>query len=254
MPRVLPLCRFCLRENQPRTMEHVYPDWLGSRLIRRRSVNRLVIQTLRYATKPKDIESLALAVEACESCNGGWLAQDDVIPFLWPMVGEPDSTVFLDRGRRAILTQWCLARVLVTDVHDEPPFFRDDERQAFALVGTPPKNTRLWIGRHDGMRSTSIYPAKYAPSGIGSPPSIFTLTYTAGHFLFQCVAWRDGRGRPPATEPVQPGYLLELVQPASDSNVLVSWPLQELRADELPALETRFIAPLVETARDSLLT
>ena len=234
-------CPFCTRLDQPETMEHVWPDWLGREVLKGRSAPRLAQSVGSREFKPKQVSSLTLAVPLCLACNGGWLKalEDNVVPFLRAMACDPGSVTMVDHSRRVMLTQWCLARAMVYDLRDAAVFFTDAERAEFASFGALPANTHIWMGRYDGTRPIHAQPEKPRPKGAEGLPTAYSLTWTAGHFLMQLAAWRVGSGSSPRVAPHDSSRLWQLA-PALPSTEIWRWPAQEISDDELVALESRF--------------
>ena len=120
----------------------------------------------------------------------------------------------------------------------EARYFSEFERAAFKESFAIPSNFWIWLGRYDGVRPLHAFQQR-APKSSLTPPSLYTLTFTANFLAIQVFAFRSSEGDfDQLARGTKPGRLL-LHYPAP--NGWISWPPEITIDDEaLDVLDTRF--------------
>jgi hypothetical protein len=242
-------CEFCGRENVHINSEHVWPQWIGNIIIPKMPRAYLRIHGGRAPIKePHRITRLNVTTHcACQKhCNSGWMSEleSDALLFMAPMI-DRGALAHLNRERQRTLVAWALKTAMVYEFANtrRTHYFTREERQQLKMWLSPPDSVWIWVGRAEMPSQAYGQPIYRAQPNLARPP-LYALTFTAGQFLMQVLAYRPHEGGE-AVPRIAPGPFAEaLIQlwPSPDTEIIQWPPAGSVTTDEIGALERRFIA------------
>lgn len=158
---------FCIFCNSPGlTREHMWADWLKEYIPRTedRHCTGVTIIGIHEDENREEISIRAGDLHSrrikcvCGVCNSGWMSalQTSARPILVPtLAGEP---IQLHRRSQTILSAWCTMMTMVSEhLQQGMSSISPTERDYLKTHQKPPRNWRIWIGRHAGQNHTRYF-------------------------------------------------------------------------------------------------
>jgi hypothetical protein len=245
---VVGTCPFCGRQNVEIDSEHVWPKWMSETLFALMTSATLKIDRPdlgRVITKTNLTCLNMTARAACQKhCNGGWMhdLETDVSQFMKPMITRGAITS-LDLRRQLVLATWAIKTAMVYEFIDTRniQYFTADERLSVKQYLQPPGDVYIWIGQWVGDAQAMGIP-HYFEINHGLPAG-YRLTFTAGQFLMQVLAFRRGDWQRSERLHIDGLSAFGLIQlwPRFDSpEVVLQWPVgSPIKEDNLHAVVER---------------
>jgi hypothetical protein len=161
-------CAFCERE-VTLTLEHVFPQWIGSVLPPADSVihiHKTEGEVTRAHTAPK---MEAKVKRVCERCNTGWMeALEGAARLVLPGLIRPRRDhVGLAPIEQEIVSVWAVKTALMCEFMD--PHTASAPRSDFQTIFrtlTPPPGTNVWLAAYDGPKELDYNHRRLTFSGV----------------------------------------------------------------------------------------
>lgn len=237
-------CGFC-PELADITGEHLWPDWFGRKLGRRKYDFSRMRQDGILDHWPKwALNEKANVV--CGKCNSGWMSdlENKTKAATNGMALYCSAVVLTARDIALIAANAFKAAVVADLMHDNrPPFFPLLQRRKFAATLTIPAGVQMWLAsmaRQRGLFKSYYFATK---PGTSSGFEFNVFTYGLGHLMIQVVSsrWKKKAHRRHAFPP-------RLTQnPAWDSVSIPFWPSDDTQVSWPPShhLGDKIIAEFV---------
>jgi hypothetical protein len=183
-------------------LEHVFGKWLMLQLTRESKQAEITLTVgtdepkKPFVTRGKNIGMKVR--DACESCNGGWMAQLEsaVQPYILATIRD-FAVPFSQQAQRALST-WIAKTAMVIEClapDDRPKFYTQAERDTVRLKQRPPDATCIWIGR--GVQAGWSATVGRTVAFTGEPLTGGLVTTMAiEHLVIQAITIRLTPGHP----------------------------------------------------------